>query len=80
MLTNLKETDMANDWILDVLADLKKYATKNGLSALARQLDDATLIAATEIATIEAGGQDMAIGDFGNTGRFYRTVAARESA
>ncbi len=71
---------MTNDWILDVLADLKKYATKNGLSALASQLDDATLIAATEIATIEAGRQELALGDIGNTGRFYRTIAARESA
>ena len=80
MLTNLKETDMANDWILDVLADLKKYAAKNGLSALASQLDDATLIAATEIASNEAGGQELAIGDLGNSGRIYRTIAARESA
>jgi len=80
VLTNLKETDMANDWIIDVLADLKKYAAKNGLSALASQLDDATLIAATEIASIEAGGQELAIGDFGNSGRIYRTIAARESA
>ena len=71
---------MANDWILDVLADLKKYAAKNGLSALASQLDDATLIAATEIASIEAGGQELAIGDLGNSGRIYRTIAARESA
>ena len=44
---------MAHDWILDVLADLKTYANKNGLSALAGELDDATLIAATEIASVE---------------------------
>lgn len=44
---------MAHDWILDVLADLKTYATKNGLSALADELDEATLIAATEIASAE---------------------------
>ncbi len=44
---------MAHDWILDVLADLKTYAKKNGLSALAHELDDATLIAATEIASGE---------------------------
>jgi hypothetical protein len=40
-----------NDWILDVLADLKAYAASNGLVALAEQLDDTKLIAAAEIAS-----------------------------
>lgn len=44
---------MAHDWILDVLADLKAYANKNGLPALVHELDEATLIAATEIASME---------------------------
>jgi len=44
---------MAHDWILDVLADLKAYASKNGLPALVHELDEATLIAATEIASSE---------------------------
>ena len=39
-----------NDWILDVLSDLKTFASANGLSALAEQLDDTRLIAAAEIA------------------------------
>ncbi|WP_158217951.1 hypothetical protein [Marinibacterium profundimaris] len=42
---------MQNDWILDVLADLKSFATANGMTNLAEQLDDATLIAAAEIAS-----------------------------
>ena len=42
---------MQNDWILDVLADLKSFATANGMTILAEQLDDATLIAAAEIAS-----------------------------
>ena len=42
---------MQNDWILDVLADLKSFAIANGMCALAEQLDDATLIAAAEIAS-----------------------------
>ena len=42
---------MQNDWILDVLADLKSFATANGMNALAEQLDDATIIAAAEIAS-----------------------------
>jgi hypothetical protein len=44
---------MQHDWILDVLADLKAYAHKNGLPALARELDEATLIAATETASTQ---------------------------
>lgn len=46
-----------NDWILDVLVDLKTFALANGLGALAEQLDDTTLIAAAEIASLneEAG-------------------------
>ncbi len=43
---------MKNDWILDVLADLKMFANKNGLVALAEQLDDTTLVAATELASL----------------------------
>lgn len=42
---------MHNDWILDVLTDLKAFAAANGLGALAEQLDDTSLIAAAEIAS-----------------------------
>ena len=44
---------MQHDWIIDVLADLKAYASKNRLTALALELDDVTLIAATEISSVE---------------------------
>ena len=71
---------MANDWIIDVLADLKKYAAKNGLAALARQLDDTTLVAASEIAATQGGGQELTIGEIGNTGGLYRAVASRNNA
>ena len=40
-----------NEWILDVLSDLKTFAAANGLSVLAEQLDDTRLIAAAEIAS-----------------------------
>lgn len=43
---------MGGDWILDVLTDLKSYATKNGLSVLAEQLDDTRLVAAAELSTL----------------------------
>lgn len=40
---------MQYEWILDVLTDLKAFANSNGLSALAEQLDDTSLVAAAEI-------------------------------
>ncbi len=40
---------MQYTWILDVLTDLRTFAQANGLLALAEQLDDASLVAATEI-------------------------------
>ncbi len=42
---------MRNEWILDVLTDLRTFAAANGLGALAEQLDDTTLVAAAEIAS-----------------------------
>ncbi len=42
---------MRNEWILDVLADLKAFAVANDMVALAEHLDDTTLIAAADIAS-----------------------------
>ena len=40
---------MTNDWIIDVLTDLKKFSAKNELSYLAEHLDDTIMVASTEI-------------------------------
>ncbi len=51
---------MHYEWILDVLSDLKSFAQGNGLPALAEQLGDTSIIAATEIARLSEdriGGQ-----------------------
>ena len=40
---------MRNDWILDVLTDLRTFARENGLPNLAEQLDDAQQVAVEEI-------------------------------
>lgn len=71
---------MANDWIIDVLADLKTYAKKNGLSVLSQQLEETTLIAATEIASREEKALETANWQIGKTGKLYRTSARRENA
>lgn len=44
---------MQSDWILDVLTDLKAFATINGLPALAEQLDDTAIIALAEISALK---------------------------
>lgn len=45
---------MANDWILDVLLDLKCFAQKNGLRALSEQLDDTADVAANELRQMQS--------------------------
>lgn len=59
---------MKNDWILDVLADLKAFAQANGLTALVEQLEDTSLVAAAEIASDgegSSGGAKPGSGDIG---------------
>lgn len=75
ILIPLRTMDMANDWILDVLSDLRTFARSNGLPALASQLDDATLIAATELASQE-GPLTTERWDAGHAGRDYRAFGA----
>ena len=43
---------MNNNWILDVLTDLKKFASLNGLSALERELDSTHSVASAELDTM----------------------------
>ena len=56
---------MTNEWILDVLTDLRGFAISNGMPALAEQLDDTKIVAmkeltsCTERAAIERIGTDI---------------------
>lgn len=59
---------MKNDWILDVLSDLKCFAQRNGHDLLAQQLSQARLIAAVEIASGEIGGNLAVHGDEATVG------------
>lgn len=40
---------MRNDWILDVLTDLRAFAELNGMPATVDQLSDACLVVAVEL-------------------------------
>jgi hypothetical protein len=66
---------MRSDWILDVLTDLKTFATANGLPVLAEQLDDTAIVALAEIAALHDrmhnktdGDQFDSKADFGGIG------------
>lgn len=71
---------MQNEWILDVLADLKTFASANGLPALAEQLDDTTLVAAAEIASCAQETHDRANGTEGRVGQTHGGLGRREHA
>lgn len=40
---------MSQEWMIDVLSDLRKFALANGLMGLAEQLDHSILVAAAEL-------------------------------
>ncbi len=46
---------MNNEWMIDVLTDLKKFAREQAMLDLAEHLDDAILVAASELHTRERG-------------------------
>ena len=59
---------MRNDWILDVLADLRAFAQSSDLPLLAEQLDDTALVALAEIAAQEERTRGHAHGNGEKTG------------
>ena len=40
---------MSQDWIVEILTDIRKFAHKEGMLTLAETLDDAIIVAAREI-------------------------------
>jgi hypothetical protein len=71
---------MANDWILDVLADLKQFAARNDLSALAEQLERATAVASFELASHEQRAAALVGLHASETRMVYRTAAIHDDA
>ncbi|GGD46457.1 hypothetical protein [Sinisalibacter lacisalsi] len=45
---------MPNEWIIDVLADLRAFAELNGMTATADGLDDAMLVTLAELSSLDA--------------------------
>lgn len=65
---------MANDWMLDVLADLKAFAESNGLGATERQLDRAMVTVSHELAS-QRGVAQGTVQNASHVGEVHRAVA-----
>lgn len=71
---------MTNDWILDVLMDLKTFAARNDMRMLASELDVAAAVAKVELrsaAQVETGEK---IRHAGHAGTLHRTTPANKIA
>ncbi len=66
---------MTNEWILDVLVDLRTFAVKNGLSGLEKQLDQADAVADKELASEQANAPEAAQRGLKRAGIIHRAVA-----
>ena len=71
---------MGNDWILDVLADLRRFAQLNDLPLLAVQLDETAIVANAELYILQEGAPVTVRGDAAETALiFYQAGASRRS-
>ncbi len=68
---------MRNEWILDVLTDLKTFARTNGMPTLAEQLDDTVIVALAEAATQDETKADMRYGEEPIVGTYLGGTGAR---
>jgi len=66
---------MGNDWIIDVLADLRTFAQKNDLPLLAVQLDETALVAKVEIAEMAERAPFGVRGESAETRSFFAQAA-----
>lgn len=59
---------MQNDWIFDVLTDLRLFAQQNDLAALAAQVETTLRVAQAELAARDQGGV-LALASLPRSGR-----------
>ncbi len=71
---------MQNDWILDVLSDLRAFADANGMAHLSEQLDTTRLVAACELASANGGAPATVRADDAQGGAHFGRAGARFSA
>lgn len=66
---------MKNEWMLDVLADLKTFSIENGFAVTGKQIDLVMAVAAEEITSMQGIAPDAVGQGIGNVRRFHREVA-----
>ncbi len=71
---------MSNDWIIDVLTDLKAFAEQNGLDASADMLGDARLVVLAELASVADGKAEITLGHESQPGNHRVVLAGRNLA
>lgn len=70
---------MANDWILDVLADLRDFAARNGLAVTEQHLNQTLVAVAKDLASLQGVAQVTAR-SMSHVGELSRAVAECENA
>lgn len=71
---------MKNDWILDVLADLRTFASSNDMGTLAEQLDNTMLVAASELVSRTGEAYTCVNASTGTTGKDPRSTGRHQRA
>lgn len=71
---------MKDEWILDVIADLKRFADENGLTDLAEQLEQTQAVATIEIVGAPAAPIGRPHRDGGHVGTQHRAHPPRGNA
>lgn len=66
---------MANEWMLDVLADLKTFAERNGLEETERQLSETMGVVAGELMSSQGMMRETARRGIDNAGSILRQAA-----
>ncbi len=65
-------------WVIDILKDIRQFSEKNGMMALAEELDDAIFVAASEIGAQLACSGTADLGNAGRTRSATGTTADHE--
>ncbi len=65
---------MGRDWIIDVLADLRRFARENDLPQLSAQLEEAGLVAEVEIASHSDASLPQKSGEFDTARSMVRKI------
>ena len=68
---------MTNEWMLDVLADLRTFSNENSLMATQKQLEQVIAVATAEISSGQGTAQRIARWSLEDAGELCRQVAKR---